>query len=149
MSRQWPANPSPREVGERGKGSACGDSVATRETAQTSGEQVHDAAVSVNGSVDGSSSAAAEGDVLASKKGWQKLNMVAIGDNRGRVIAETPYPAGWELNSSGRQGEPSITGPNNVRVTDQAATSYVYVSDPYQQQLYAQTGQPVRQWPGA
>ena len=127
---------------------ACEDSPSSPETVQTSAAAGGNAGVSVSGSI---SRAAADpaGAVEASNNGWQKLNMVAVRDNRGRVVAEAPYPAGWQLNTSGRQGEPSITGPGNVRVTDQAVTSYVYVSDPYQQQLYAQTGQPVRQWPGA
>lgn len=126
---------------------ACSEKVVTRETAQLSREPVASAGVDLSATISRSDPGSG-GIVPASDRGWQKLSMYEVRDSKGRVIAETPFPAGWEYRSA-RQGEPSIIGPNNVRVTDQALKNYVYVSDPYQQSLYAQTGQPVRQWPGA
>ncbi|CAN5403621.1 hypothetical protein BH09BAC1_BH09BAC1_29200 [soil metagenome] len=80
---------------------------------------------------------------------WQKLEMVTYKDNKGNVIAEAPYPPTWDANRSGKKGEPSITGPNGIRVVDQGFESFIYSNDPYYQQLYAQSGQTVRPWQGA
>jgi len=127
---------------------ACGnDSIAMREDANAS--PARNVGVDVSGSIGQSGASTPAGSVQAATGSWQKLDMRTIRDNRGRIVSEAPYPGGWELKSTVRQDEPSITGPNGVRVSDQPLSAYVYVSDPYQQQLYAQTGQPVRQWPGA
>jgi hypothetical protein len=114
------------------------------------------AAVSVAGGisnasalVESNSADPSAGGARASGGQWQKLSMITIRDNRGRVIAEAPYPAGWDLKSPARPGEPSITGPGGVIVTDQPLANYVHVTDPYFVQLYARSGQKLREWPGA
>ncbi len=80
---------------------------------------------------------------------WQKLEMIAFKDNKGRVIAEAPYPPDWNIKTMIKQGEPGITGPNGVKIMDQPFKSYIYTNDPYYQQLYTQSGQQVIPWPGA
>lgn len=79
---------------------------------------------------------------------WQKLEMVALKDSKGQVIAQAPYPSTWNLKRGVKQGEPSITGPNGIKVVDQPATTYVYPYDAYTQQLYYQSGQQMRPFPG-
>jgi hypothetical protein len=80
---------------------------------------------------------------------WEKLTMVPFYDNQGQVIAEAPYPSGWDLKKTAKKGEPSITGPNGVKIMDQSSHSYIYTNDPRMQQIYYQSGQQVRAWPGA
>jgi hypothetical protein len=113
------------------------------------------AAVRVAGSISSagasseSNAAPSEAEARASGGQWQKLSMIAVRDNRGRIVAEAPYPAGWELKTMARAGEPSITGPNGVVITDQPGATHIYVTDPRTAQLYHQTGQALRRWPGA
>lgn len=78
---------------------------------------------------------------------WEKLEMRQFKDNKGALIVEMPFPNGWETKAA-RNGEPSITGPNGVKVIDYPLKNYLYVSDPQMQQLYYQTGQQLRPWPG-
>lgn len=85
----------------------------------------------------------------AANNSWEKLTMRQFLDNNGKLIAESPYPSGWEINAHPKQGEPAITGPNGVKIMDQPMQSYLYTNDPRMQQLYAQNGQKVRPWQGA
>lgn len=78
---------------------------------------------------------------------WEKLSMFAFKDNKGQVIAQAPYPSGWKMMPA-RQNEPSITGPNGVKIMDQPFKSYIYTNDYQMQQIYMQSGQALRLWQG-
>jgi hypothetical protein len=78
---------------------------------------------------------------------WEKLEMRQFKDNKGNVLVEMPFPSGWETPAA-VSGGPSITGPNGVKVTDFPFKSFTYVSDPQMQQIYYQSGQQLRPWPG-
>ncbi len=78
---------------------------------------------------------------------WEKLTMVPTKDSKGTITSQAPFPSSWTIKNA-RQGEPSITGPNNVRVMDQPFKSFVYTNDYQMQQMYMQSGQPVSPWPG-
>ncbi len=79
---------------------------------------------------------------------WQKLEMISFKDAQGNLIAEVPYPADWKVMRTHQQGEPSITGPNGLKVVDYALKTYMYTNDPQLQQSYYQTGAQLRPWPG-
>ena len=69
-------------------------------------------------------------------------------DNSGTVIVSMPFPSSWNIPNAVRQGEPSITGPNGLKVTDFAAKSFMDNYDPSLQQVYYQSGQRLRGMPG-
>lgn len=79
---------------------------------------------------------------------WQKLVMKQFKDNNGQLLAEMPFPSDWNIGGARNQGEPNITGPNGVKVVDYPAQSFTYPLDQYTQQLYYQSGQKVRTFPG-
>lgn len=78
---------------------------------------------------------------------WEKLTMVPFVDAKGTVTSRAPFPSGWTVKRA-KQGEPSITGPHNVRIMEQPFKSFVYTNDYQMQQIYMQNGQPVSPWPG-
>lgn len=79
---------------------------------------------------------------------WEKLTMVAFRDAQGTVIAEAPFPSGWNVLGTVRPGEASITGPDGVKIMDQPGQSFIFTQDPRMRQIYQQSGQRVRPWPG-
>lgn len=79
---------------------------------------------------------------------WQRLMMHAYRDQSGNVIAEMPFPESWQIHERHAQGQPSITGPNGIKVTDYPLQTFMYVTDPQLQQSYYMSGQPMRPMPG-
>ena len=79
---------------------------------------------------------------------WEPLVWNEYKDNNGTVIAAMPFPASWKIAAHPAKGEPSISGPNGVRVTDFPLQSFMYTNDPQMQQVYYQSGQQVRAMPG-
>jgi hypothetical protein len=79
---------------------------------------------------------------------WEKLAMHPFVDAKGTVIVEMPFPVSWKVAPNPRRGEPTITGPNHVKVIDFPAQSFLYTSDPQMQQVYLRGGQPLRPMPG-
>jgi len=66
----------------------------------------------------------------------------------GMLMVEMPFPASWRVAQNRGQGEPSITGPNELKIFDFPAQNFIYTDDPQMQQVYYQSGQPVRPMPG-
>lgn len=79
---------------------------------------------------------------------WQQLKMFAFRDQSGNVTAEMPFPENWQVNERHAQGEPTITGPHQIRITDYPLQTFMYVTDPRLQQSYYQAGQQMRAMPG-
>ena len=78
---------------------------------------------------------------------WQKLVIKEFRDNTGTVIVTMPFPSDWSIPDAVRQGEPSITGPVGLKVTDFPAQSFMDNYDPGLQQSYYQSGQRLRGMP--
>jgi len=79
---------------------------------------------------------------------WQKLVMHAFRDVQGAVVVEMPFPSNWEVMSKHKQGEPTIVGPNGIKVIDFPLKFFIYTSDPRMQQSYRAAGQQLRPMPG-
>ena len=79
---------------------------------------------------------------------WEKLVMKEFLDNNGTVVATMPFPSSWNIIENPGKGEPSITGPNGIKVTDFPAQSFMDNYDPGLQQAYYQSGQQLRSMPG-
>ena len=79
---------------------------------------------------------------------WQKLVMTELKDPNGVIAAITPLPASWKLMTSGRQGDPAITGPNGLKVTNFPAKNFMINYNPSIQQSYNMAGQRMRSFPG-
>jgi len=79
---------------------------------------------------------------------WERLVMTEFRDNRGVISAIMPFPASWKIMKAGGNGEPSITGPNGITVTDFPVRSFIYNYDRGLQQVYMQSGQQMRSLPG-
>lgn len=71
---------------------------------------------------------------------WEELVMHEIKDNRGVVSATVPLPSSWKINANG-----SISGPNNLKVTNYPLHSFMMNYDPNLQYAYSQT--PMRAMP--
>jgi hypothetical protein len=78
---------------------------------------------------------------------WQRLEMKQFKDAKGNVFCEIPLPQSWKLVSNAGRGQPSITGPNGIKLTDFSPQSFMYTSDPNMQQIYYQSGQQLRAMP--
>jgi hypothetical protein len=83
----------------------------------------------------------------ATSSSWEKLVMRPFRDAQGTLLVEMPFPTSWKLLSRTKPGEPSIEGPNGVKVVDYPLQSFLFSRDPQMQQLYQQTGQRVRALP--
>ncbi|MFN8286263.1 MAG: hypothetical protein U0V74_05890 [Chitinophagales bacterium] len=79
---------------------------------------------------------------------WEKLVMTSFRDNKGALLVEMPFPASWKMATSAVKGAPSITGPNGLKITDYPAQNFMYTNDYRMQQVYYQSGQALRAWPG-
>jgi hypothetical protein len=79
---------------------------------------------------------------------WEKLVMKQFKGSKGEVIAEVPYPASWTLVNRAKQGDPTITGPNGLKIMDFPLKSFMYSYDPGLQQTYYQSGMQMRPMPG-
>ena len=80
--------------------------------------------------------------------GWEKLVMHPFRDAQGTVLVEVPFPATWKVMSNVKQGEPTIVGPNGIKIVDYPLQSFLHTSDPQMQQVYRQSGQRLRPMPG-
>lgn len=121
--------------------SNCGNS----NTAQN--EQTAEGGLTHNGTTPGEEGATAN-EHGGGNGNWQKLVMIPLKDAQGNVAAEAPYPADWEMVPVHQPGEPSMVGPNGVKVVDYALRNYMYTNDPNLQRVYYQSGQQLRPWPG-
>ncbi|MEM7138417.1 MAG: hypothetical protein AAF500_17690 [Myxococcota bacterium] len=61
-------------------------------------------------------------------------------------IARIPLPENWELDPSHAPGEPTITGPGGIRVTDVPAQMFVFAKDRSVRRAYRKAGQNVRRF---
>ncbi len=64
-------------------------------------------------------------------------------------FAQIPLPANWKINTNQKVGEPSVSGPNGIKVYDYKGQFFMYSSDPYMQQSYQMAGQPMKRPVGA
>lgn len=78
---------------------------------------------------------------------WEKLVMHPFHDAQGTLLVEMPFPASWKVTSHRQHGEPTITGPNGVKVIDFPLQFFNYTSDPRLQQTYRASGQRLRPMP--
>lgn len=78
---------------------------------------------------------------------WEKLVMHPVHDAQGTLTMEVPLPAQWKLTSRPKPGEPTIEGPNGVKVVDYPLQMFRFTSDPRMQQMYTQAGQRLRPLP--
>jgi hypothetical protein len=78
---------------------------------------------------------------------WEKLVMHPFRDAQGTVIAEMPFPASWKVTANARQGEPTIVGPNHIKVIDFPPQSFIHTNDPQMLRIYQNSGQPLRALP--
>ncbi len=69
-------------------------------------------------------------------------------DAQGVVTVEMPFPSTWKVMSKAQQGEPSIVGPNGIKVVNFPGQNFMYTRDPRMQQTYRQGGQQLRALPG-
>lgn len=79
---------------------------------------------------------------------WEKLVIKEFRDNSGTVIASMPFPSNWNFIGAPGKGEPSITGPSGLKVTDFPAQSFMDNYNSGLQQTYYQSGQQLRSMPG-
>jgi hypothetical protein len=63
------------------------------------------------------------------------------------LVVEMPFPAAWKVTQNPKQGEPTITGPNHIKVIDFPLQAFLYTSDPQMQQIYLRSGQKLRPLP--
>jgi hypothetical protein len=93
-------------------------------------------------------------EVRESKKGnppsgtWEKLVMHPFRDAEGEVVVEMPLPATWKIMGNPKQGEPTIVGPNGIKIIDFPGQNFIYTGDLRMQQTYRAAGQPLRAMPG-
>ncbi len=80
---------------------------------------------------------------------WERLVMVPFKDAKGTVVVEMPFPSSWKLHGKVQSGQPHITGPKGTQVIDYPLQSYLYPTDPQLQQIYRQSGQPMRPMPSS
>lgn len=85
-------------------------------------------------------------DVLkneVSQAGSEVVFHPIIDSKSNDVIAMIPLPANWRINNNG-ESSAMIDGPNGIRVYNLPLKSFLYTDDQYMQQLYTQSGQPLR-----
>jgi hypothetical protein len=59
-----------------------------------------------------------------------------------------PFPSDWKVAKKAVQGEPSITGPHDLKISDYPLQSFMFTNDPQMQRIYFQSGQALRAMPG-
>ena len=81
--------------------------------------------------------------------GNAKITPHAIIDTKtNMVMSEIPLPSDWKIIKKTSPEQPIIEGPNGIKVYDFAGKMFSYSDDPYMQQIYQQSGQPMRRPPG-
>lgn len=78
---------------------------------------------------------------------WEQLVMQPVYDSKGQVMVELPLPAKWKIQAATKRGEPTIVGPQNIKVIDFPLQSFMYTQNPQMQRTYAQAGQRIRPMP--
>ncbi|MFK7794906.1 MAG: hypothetical protein AB8B89_06120 [Gammaproteobacteria bacterium] len=63
---------------------------------------------------------------------------------RNMPMHQIPLPASWKIVTPNTIEDPSIIGPNGIKVYYRNGGSYVFSYDPYMQQIYSQSGQQMR-----
>lgn len=63
---------------------------------------------------------------------------------RNMPMHQIPLPSDWKIVTPKTIEDPSIIGPNGIKVYYRNGGSYVFSNDPYMQQIYAQSGQQMR-----
>ncbi len=63
------------------------------------------------------------------------------------VDVRKPMPSTWQVQRVVAAGQPAIVGPNDLKVFEFPAQSFMYSQDPYMAQAYAQSGQRMRPMP--
>jgi len=69
-------------------------------------------------------------------------------DKTNMVMAKIPLPPGWKIIKKTDPDQPSIEGPNDIRVYDFPTKIFSYSEDPNMQMVYRQSGQQMRRPPG-
>ena len=83
----------------------------------------------------------------ASSGKWEKLVMLPFRDAQGTLLVEMPFPSTWMLMTNHKYGEPTIVGPNGIKIIDFPGQFYIYTRDPRMQQTYRAAGQQLRAMP--
>ncbi len=79
----------------------------------------------------------------------EKITMHAvINPKTGQPSMHIPFPESWKMNTSSNQNEPTITGPNGLKIMVYPTQSYTYSNMPAMQQSYQANGQPMVPPPG-
>jgi hypothetical protein len=118
---------------------ACGQQNTSPTSKTTSG-------IMVANEVGTSSSKTAVSQGNASAANSSKIVFHSVkSSNPNEDFGLMPLPADWKIVA----GQPSITGPNGIKVFDQQGGFWSYSNDTYTQQLYQSTGQPMRRPIGA
>lgn len=79
---------------------------------------------------------------------WEKLVMHPFRDAQGTVLVEMPFPSTWKVLTRRAPNDPTIVGPNGIKVVDFPLQTFLFTSDSRLQQTYRQAGQPLRPMPG-
>lgn len=64
---------------------------------------------------------------------WEKLVMKQFKGSNGQLFCEMPFPSTWNVPDAHGQNEPSITGPNGIKVFDYPMQMFSYSNDPFYQ----------------
>ncbi|MDW3095589.1 MAG: hypothetical protein R8G33_07950 [Gammaproteobacteria bacterium] len=67
-----------------------------------------------------------------------------IDKQRNMAMHQIPLPASWKIVTPNTIEDPSIIGPNGIKIYYRNGGSYVFSNDPYMQQIYSQSGQQMR-----
>lgn len=79
---------------------------------------------------------------------WEKLTMQPFMDSQGMVFVELPLPSSWKVMRSPKPGDPTLTGPNGIKVFDFPLRNFTHLNDPKLLRSYQMSGQPLRRMPG-
>lgn len=79
---------------------------------------------------------------------WERLEMLPFRDAQGTVLAELPFPPRWKVMNNRKPGEPTLVGPEGIKIVDFPGPNFTYPTDPRLQQSFRQAGQNMRAMPG-
>lgn len=79
---------------------------------------------------------------------WEKLVMHPFRNSEGVVTVQVPLPASWQVKNGHAKGEPTITGPNGIKVIDFPPQNFTFPRNAQMQQVYRASGQRMRAMPG-
>lgn len=78
---------------------------------------------------------------------WEKLVMHPFRDAQGTILVEMPFPTSWQIAGKTRQGDPTITGPDHIKVFDFPLQVFIHTNDPQMRQVYQSGGLKIRALP--